>query len=324
MAKSKKIPLWLTTVLALVLLALVVVAVVLPPAQQASRELRTAVPNVTFEDFPVAPSQPEPEPVYVEPAQGPPPVKPRQGLALIIDDVGYDLHALRRILALQVPVAIAILPESPHPGPAAEMAHEAGQMVMLHLPMEPDTAKYRDQMDDAFLRVGMQPDEIQRTFRRDLSLVPYVEGVNNHMGSHLTRLPDAMDSLMQAIRDEGLFFIDSRTSGSSVAARAAEAAGLPWAARQIFLDHQTDEAYMQSAWNKALACQAAGRACIMIGHPHPETVAFLERQLGGAQGSGEHRLTLTPLRQLLHPGHALAASAGASVMTISTGAGKEQ
>jgi len=292
-------PPWLTAVLVLLLLALVAVVGMLLPAQQDRSVLRAAVPNVTFEDFPVAPAQPAIEPTHTPPSHID--VKPPRGVALIIDDVGFDLDALRRILSLDVPVAIAILPDSPHPGEAAEMAHEAGQMVMLHLPMEPDTAKYRDQMDDAFLRVNMSQAEMQQTFMRDLTHVPYVEGVNNHMGSHLTRLPDPMAWLMQSIREEGLFFVDSRTTASSVAAQAAQAAGLPWAARQIFLDHRLDAPFMHAAWKKAQACQAEGRACIIIAHPHPETVAFLEWQF-----SSGHGLALKPLRQMLHPGHLLA------------------
>jgi len=313
LAARKKMPPWLTAVLVLVLLALVAVVGMLLPAQQDRPVLRAAVPNVTFEDFPAAPALPA-----IEPAPSPPPshvnVKPRRGVALIIDDVGYDLDALRRILSLDVPVAISVLPDSPHAGEAAEMAHEAGQMVMLHLPMEPDTAKYRDQMDAAFLRVNMSQAEMQQTFMRDLTRVPYVEGVNNHMGSHLTRLPDPMAWLMQSIREEGMFFVDSRTTASSVAAQAAQAAGLPWAARQIFLDHHLDAPYMHGAWKKAQVCQAEGRACIIIAHPHPETVAFLEWQF-----SSGHGLALKPLRQLLHPGHMLAGAGKVSAEALAAG-----
>ncbi len=312
MAAPKKMPPWLVAVLVFLLLTLVVAVATLLPRQEDSLQLRSVIPDVTFEDFPAAPALPEVLPPAPDRAPAPAMLKPRHGVALILDDVGYDLEALRRILALGVPVAIAVLPDSPHPGQAAEMAHQAGQMVMLHLPMEPDTAKYRDHMSKAFLRVDMDNEQMRRTFMQNLSQVPYVEGVNNHMGSHLTRLPAAMHGLMQVLRDEGLFFVDSKTTAHSVAAEAAAAAGLPWAARQIFLDHRQDEAYMQHAWDKALACQAQGASCVLIGHPHPETVAFLERQLGGNGGQlVEKQLTLAPIRQLLHQPRSLNASATA-------------
>ncbi len=311
MATPNKMPMWLTAALVILLLVLVAAVATLLPRQKEAQQLRSAVPDVTFEDFQAAPILPHIAPLPAPAHKAPAPfnAKPRHGVAFILDDVGYNLDALRRILALNVPVAISVLPDSPQPGKAAEMAHQAGQMVMLHLPMEPDTAKYRDQMDSSFLRVGMDAGQMRRTFLQNLAQVPYVEGVNNHMGSHLTRLPEAMQPLMRILREEGLFFVDSKTSAHSVAAEAAAAAGLPWAARQIFLDHRQDEAYMQAAWQKALACQAMDHACVMIGHPHPETVDFLERMLSGKKAiAPEKQLRLTPIRALLRvpqPGSAV-------------------
>jgi len=301
-ARKKKIPLWLTTVLVLVLMGLFSVIALLLPTQEDAQVLRPSVPDVVFEDFPTAPahpdldSEPDTKPTTHQQADvATPTQKQGHGVALIIDDVGYDLEALRRILALNVPVAISILPDSPHSERAAEISHQAGQMVMLHLPMEPDTAKYRDRMDASFLRADMSPEQLRQVFMRDLSHVPFVEGVNNHMGSHLTRMHGAMDGLMKVIGEEGLFFVDSKTSGKSVAAAAAEHAGLAWASRQIFLDHHLDKEYLREAWQKAEACQAEGKACVVIAHPHPETVAFLEQQL-----ADNHKLELKPLRSLLH------------------------
>jgi len=296
-ARKKKMPLWLVMVLVLLLVALLGM---LLPQHEDELVLRPSVPDVVFEDFHTIPEQPDMHPPArpntPKPSEAVPPAQPvRQGIALIIDDVGYDLSALRKILALHVPVAIAVLPDSPHPRRAAEMAHQAGQMVMLHLPMEPDTPKYRDSMDASFLRADMTSSQLRDTLLRNLSQVPYVEGVNNHMGSHLTRMASAMDDVMQVIGEQGLFFVDSRTSGKSVAADAARRAGLAWASRKIFLDHQLDKAYMLKAWQQAENCLAKGLACVVIGHPHPETVAFLEQHLGGQQ-----RLQLKPLRQLLH------------------------
>ncbi len=284
-------PAWLSLSLAGVLLVLIGMAAVwLRPQPQA--ELKVTVPDVVFEDFHAAPSHPEPRPDRPE---LPPP--PGRGVALVMDDVGYDLHALQRILALHVPVAISILPGSSHADEAAEMAHRAGQMVMLHLPMEPATEKYRRSMGPSFLRADMDAETQERTFLADMSRVPYVEGVNNHMGSHLTRLREPMARLMRLLRQQGLFFIDSRTSGDSIAALEAARAGIPWAERQIFLDHRQDEAFMQAAWDQAIRCQETGRACIVIAHPHPQTLAFLEHRL--AHDAGE-TLQLKPVRGLLH------------------------
>ena len=199
------------------------------------------------------------------------------GLALILDDVGYDLPALRRALALPYTMAISVLPDAPHAREAAEMAHAAGRVVMLHMPMEPDSVHYQKLMDGSFLRVGMPDSEIRSLLLSALDEVPYVQGVNNHMGSLLTSMADPMGVVMQVCRERHLFFIDSRTTAASVASTMAARAGIPWASRQIFLDNQTDEASLQQMWNEALACEQRHGACVVIAHPHRQTLDFLEQ-----------------------------------------------
>jgi len=304
--RKKKVPVWLPLSLLLLLGALLVVVLVdsrieREPARMVQQPVpATPVsqqPEVAFEDFrsiPEAPAALSDVPPSSS-AKAPPLPQVQAGISLVLDDVGYDLPALKRILKLPIEVAIAIIPDAPHAREAAEMAHRAGQMVMLHLPMEPDTPKYRDAMTDAFLRVGMNEEQLRATFLHDLEQVPYVQGVNNHMGSHLTRLEAPMRAVMQLCRERGLFFIDSRTAGDSVAAKTAAEAGVDWAARQVFLDNQLDEASLRKSWNKALACASKGHTCVVIAHPHPETVDFLADKLG--KGDWQR---LLPISAMLH------------------------
>jgi len=210
-------------------------------------------------------------PAYVQAAD--------HGIALIIDDVGYDLHALKRILNLSIPVAISILPASPKAVQAAEMTHAAGQLVMLHLPMEPSSKHYRDRMDHSFLRVGMDALTIRRMMLQDLDKIPYVEGINNHMGSMLTRMAKPMVSVMQVCREKELFFVDSKTSSQSVAATVAKTYGVSWGSRQVFLDDSVALKQMNKMWKRLERCVEHQQRCIVIGHPHRETLDFLDHKL---------------------------------------------
>jgi uncharacterized protein len=219
------------------------------------------------------------------------------GLALILDDVGYDLPALRRALALPYTMAISVLPDAPHARQAAEMAHAAGRIVMLHMPMEPDSIHYQKLMDDSFLRVGMPDGEIRSLLLTALGKVPYVQGMNNHMGSLLTSMAEPMAVVMQVCRQKHLFFVDSRTTAASVASTMAARAGIPWGSRQIFLDDQTNPAYLQQMWNKALACEQRHGACIVIAHPHHQTLDFLEKHT-----VQDRHVPMLAVTDVLHPG----------------------
>lgn len=297
MSNKRDLPKWLVPVLMVVFGVLVVVALLGP-----AREDRVSRP-----ELPVQPLQKRNVEPVVEPPELMLPAQPeaeeirlprlQSGLALILDDVGYDLSSLQRILDLSIPVAIAIIPDAPFATESATLAHEQGQVVMLHLPMEPTSEKYRRKMGPYFLHERMSRDELRETFLRGLNAVPYVEGVNNHMGSFLTERVDSMRWVMQLCREKELFFVDSKTSHKSVAADTAQLMDVPWASRQIFLDHDLAPEAMQAAWQKAERCLERGYRCIVIGHPHEETVSFLERQFSSKDTS-----ELTPVVQLLRGG----------------------
>ncbi len=200
----------------------------------------------------------------------------RQGIALILDDVGYNLKELKRALKLPYPIAISVIPDAPYAVRAAEMAHASGHIVMLHLPMEPSSPKYSHRMDNAFLRVGMSRSDVRRIMLDDLARIPYVAGVNNHMGSRLTALKAPMRWVMNVCREKGLFFVDSRTSKDSVAAALAREVGLSWGERRVFLDNSLRMGDMEASWQIARRKASHHIPVIVIAHPHSATLNFLE------------------------------------------------
>jgi len=223
---------------------------------------------------------PKPEPVIAK-AKISLPHAPRHVLGLIIDDVGYNLNALERLLALPFTVTISVLPDSPHAEEAARMAHQHGKVVMLHMPMQTTNPKYQNNMEKSYLFKGMSQDQFNQVFEDALAKVPYAQGINNHMGSLLTADRQSMQWLMKLCQKHNLFFIDSRTSSTTVGATIAQENHIAWNQRDIFLDHHVDEQSLQHAWDSSLTCMQKSDHCILIAHPHKETLAFLERQNQG-------------------------------------------
>jgi len=297
MAKKKR-PSWLYATLAMLLavlgLTLWLGAKHHQRIQQSARSLPES-PPVVYEDIQRLSALKVIDAVHKHERQS---GAPHQGIALILDDVGYDLNALKRALKLPYPVAISVIPNAPYAVRAAKMAHAAGRMVMLHLPMEPSNPKYSHQMDNAFLRVGMNRDEVRRIMLSDLARIPYVEGMNNHMGSRLTTLETPMRWVMNVCREQGLFFVDSRTSKDSVAAKLAEEAGLTWGARRVFLDDSLNSKDLEASWQLARRKVSRHIPVIVIAHPHDATLNFLEAHVG----ANDVR-PIFPLKRLLFAGH---------------------
>jgi len=211
----------------------------------------------------------------------------RQGgtlLAIIIDDLGNDRSAGNAVVSLPFPVTVSVLPNLPYSADIAEEAYRRGDQVLLHLPMEAQSASAQPEASE--LRVGMNSKQVRGALFSMLDSVPHVVGVNNHEGSRATSDPALMNELMPALHARGLFFIDSRTSASTVAYDAAQRSGVASASRKVFLDDSVDRDAIDAQIN--LAVRDAGRdgSAIAIGHPHPATIAALAKSAPSFEAQG--------------------------------------
>ncbi|MCD6150320.1 MAG: divergent polysaccharide deacetylase family protein, partial [Deltaproteobacteria bacterium] len=58
-------------------------------------------------------------------------------IAIIIDDMGMNTTIAKQFVQLSFPLTFSIFPYAPHALEVAKLFHEAGQQIMLHVPMEP-------------------------------------------------------------------------------------------------------------------------------------------------------------------------------------------
>ena len=206
-------------------------------------------------------------------------------VAIVIDDLGNDAEAVRRISRFSQPVAGAVLPGLPGSAPAARTLSGAGQEVMLHLPMEPHGFPQVRPGPGVVVR-GQTEKEIAAIFSRDLASVPGAVGVNNHMGSAATEDPRVMRAVLREIADRGLFFLDSRTSDATVAAELARELGVPAASRQVFLDRVATETAVRSALEALVQRARREGSAVAVAHPYAVTLAVLEEELPKLAGRG--------------------------------------
>jgi len=196
----------------------------------------------------------------------------------VIDDLGNDRAAAARIASWPWPVAGAVLPGLPGSTPTARVLEDSGKEVLLHLPMEPQGYPGVRPGPGVVLR-AQSDGEIAATLERDLATVPGASGINNHMGSAATADPRVMRAVAAVLSRRGLFFVDSRTTTSTVARDAAEKAGVPSTSRRVFLDDvQTPDAVSRAFDELVRRAKEEGEA-LAIGHPHPVTMEVLEREL---------------------------------------------
>jgi polysaccharide deacetylase 2 family uncharacterized protein YibQ len=216
-------------------------------------------------------------------------------LAIIIDDLGYNLSLGQRTLKLPGAITLAVLPFTPHGQTLAERAHQLGKEVMLHAPMSNHHAY---PLGRGGLVSGMSQVEFLEVLRQNLAQVPYIKGLNNHMGSQLTEEAEPMGWLMAELQRHNLYFVDSRTSAQTQALIQAQKIGLPSARRDVFLDDKRDSQLIYQQLLLALKKAQQQGSAIAIGHPYPETLQVLEQL---PQLLAEHHVRLVNASQLMTP-----------------------
>jgi hypothetical protein len=204
-------------------------------------------------------------------------------LAIVIDDLGIDRAQADSLFRIAYPLTISVLPHEANSAEIAEEAHRRGYQVMLHLPMA-SNAGARDEAIE--LHPGMASAAVEQTFEGMLDTVPYAAGVNNHEGSLGTSDQKLMDELMPLLQERNLFFIDSRTTVTTVAETAAHAAGVATSRRNVFLDDEQSVPAIRKQFALAIRDAREKGSALAIGHPHTETLEVLNEMLPEAERQG--------------------------------------
>lgn len=215
--------------------------------------------------------------------------------SIIIDDVGNNFEYGQDVINLPATLTIAILPRTTYAKSLARLAAKNKKEVMLHLPMQ--SVEHHDHSPGT-LDLHMTKNEFRDQLRKNLRSVPYIRGVNNHMGSLLTRHPGHMTWLMDELsRHGGLYFIDSKTTNKSIADKIAVEYKIPNLSRDFFLDPDHKESTLRQQFDLFIKKVNRRGYALAIAHPYPKTIEFLKANL---KELDEHGITLIPVSELIH------------------------
>ena len=205
-------------------------------------------------------------------------------IALILDDAGFREAPLLQLSALDVPLSFAILPNAPRAAEFAELANRKGFEVLCHLPLEPMGTAVSP--GPGAITTRMADEEIFERTQKSIRSIPHAVGVNNHMGSRATADRRTMLQVLAAVQSSGVYFVDSRTTGSSVAAGIARELDIRTASRDVFLDDDDSvESVRRQLRSLVVLAEKRGDA-IGIGHLYPSTIRVLLEEVPGLRKRG--------------------------------------
>lgn len=220
-----------------------------------------------------------PEPTEVEPR------RERGRIVIIIDDFGYRNDNISDgFLELEEDITFAIIPGQKYSSSFARKAEEHGFEVIIHMPMESRVSELREEPFN--IRDEMTGTEIEAQLEKAFNEIPQAVGMNNHQGSLLTEDQRAMAVVASYLKDNGKYFIDSRTTSGSIAEEQMKTFGVPVAVRRIFLDNDMDPDLISKQLDKlAYWADRAGRA-IGIGHAKRSTLDVIIREIPRLKAEG--------------------------------------
>lgn len=196
-------------------------------------------------------------------------------VVILIDDLGANSTAVRRLAALPFIVNGAVLPHTPFAAQASRQIRARGGDVILHLPLEP-VGFPSDDPGPGALWVTMPAEQRAATLRADWEGVPGRIGLNNHMGSRFTGDAEAMLGLARELVAYAPLFVDSLTVPHSSAARVMAGLGIPALSRTHFLDDVVTAESVSNNFDAALAHARRYGVAVAIGHPNRHTLKLLE------------------------------------------------
>ena len=214
----------------------------------------------------------------------------RPRVAVVIDGLGVDHAATARAIALPPAVTLSFVAYASDLSDQTASARQAGHELLLHVPMEPISAAAA--IGSYGLGRNMPRDELVRRLRWDLARFDSYVGVDNHMGTEFAQDTPAMRVVMDELKRRGLLYLDARAVPTEPVAVAARDFGVPYAARDIFLDGEEAAIAVDARLAQLVNLARERGSAIAIGHAHDVTLAALQRWLPTLSRQG---VVLVPL-----------------------------
>lgn len=215
-------------------------------------------------------------------------------IAIVLDDLGIDKRRSARAIDLTAPLTLAFLPYANDLTEQTERARSRGHELLVHLPMQPHG--HDADPGPNVLDMNLGAEEVARRVDWSLKQFNGFVGVNNHMGSLFTENAQGMRIVAEAMRNNGLLFLDSVTTPKSVGEMTARSLGVPATKRDVFLDNTDTAAEVELRLAQTERVARATGTAIAIGHPRDATLNVLESWISKAKADG---FVLVPLTAVL-------------------------
>ena len=189
----------------------------------------------------------------------------RKKLSIVIDDMGYNRQLALKFASLNLPLAYSFLPDATFSTVLSNQLYNKGYTVMIHMPSQPIDYPKDDPGKNA-IYTNTSKKRTQFLLNRAYRKVPHATGLNNHMGSAILLDKQHLDYIMEFLRNNHLFFVDSATIQHSLGCHEADKFRVLCAKREVFLDNKKNVNYIKHQINIAINMLNKRNEVLAIGH----------------------------------------------------------
>jgi polysaccharide deacetylase 2 family uncharacterized protein YibQ len=237
----------------------------------------------------------QPWQVYARPFN---PNESRPRVAVLLTSLGLSSAATESaIQGLPGGVTLSFQPYADNLQQWINLARAAGHEVLLNLPLEPLDYPTNDPGPQA-LFTALEPVENLERLNWALSRVTGYVGVATHMGSRFTTSREAMQPILQVLRQRGLLLVDTRSSARSVATAMATELGVPRAINDRFLDaREVSRTTIDARLDEVERIAREVGVSVAVGQAYPVTIERLRAWTQTLEGK---ELALAPVSAIIN------------------------
>ncbi len=216
-------------------------------------------------------------------------------VVLVIDDLGIVKKTTKEMIDMDAPLTLSFLPYASGISAQVEQAYSKGHDILVHIPMEPKGSA--DPGPHALMSSESESERMQ-DIEYNLNQFSNYIGINNHMGSEFTEDNEAVEQLLNVIKEKELMVLDSKTTPNSRLEAIAREKTIPVVNRDVFLDNVREKGYILGQLAKLESAAKKNGSAIAIGHPYPQTVQALKEWIPTLKEKG---ITIVPISQRVAP-----------------------
>ncbi len=210
----------------------------------------------------------------------------RPRLAIVVADLGLSKEATEAAIAKLPPeVTLAFSPYADRLPEWIKKARAAGHEVLIGLPLEPENFPTRDPGPFGLLSFLAADENVKRLDAVLGRGTGYV-GLLAAMGGKFLGDAEALKSVLKALKDRGLLFVDNGLATKSVTVTVGAEMGLPFAVADVWLDDRAFRAAIDARLFKAEELAKANGKALAIASPKPVSLERIMAWHATLEGKG--------------------------------------